>query len=69
MKHSNNQVGSDSSNSILKGIKQKLDIMYLSRTIDFAKNLFSKSLKKLSISADCNNGYEKKKKKKKKKKA
>ena len=52
MKHSNNQVGSDSSNSILKGIKQKLDIMYLSRTIDFAKNLFSKSLKKQSISAD-----------------
>ena len=52
MKHSNNQGGADSSNSILKGIKQKLDIMYLSRTIDFAKNFFSTSLKKQSISAD-----------------
>ena len=52
MKHSNNQGGADSSNSILKGIKQKLDIMYLSRTIDFAKNYLSKSLKKQSISAD-----------------
>ena len=52
MKHSNNQGGSDSSNSILKGIKQKLDIMYLSRTIDLAKNFFSKSFKKQSISAD-----------------